>query len=151
MRNLFLSITILLIWDIQAPAQSPDRKAVYEAARDYVEAMYKSEPYRIERSVDHSIVRRGYYWKGLDSTYSDLKVMSYEQILQYAKDWNKSGWLPANAPETVDVYDVQDKIACAKITAYWGTEYLQLAKVGEKWKILHILWQGIPKKASQKK
>jgi hypothetical protein len=149
MRNLILSLIIVILCIRPVKCQTTDRKPVYDAAMDYIEAMYKSEPYRIERSVDHNVVRRGYYWRGLDSTYSDLKVMTYEQILQLAKDWNKSGWLPVNAPEKVDIFDIQDKTASAKITVYWGTEYLQLAKVGEKWLIINILWQSIPKNAKK--
>lgn len=143
MKNCLMLI-ILLSGFSKLQGQSPDRRAVYDAAMDYIQAMYKSEPSRIERSVYPEVVRRGYYWRGLDSAYSDLRTMNYDQIIQWAKDWNKSLWLPADAPLKVDVYDVQDKTAAAKITAYWGTEYLQLAKLDKQWKIMNILWQSPP-------
>ena len=42
----------------------------------------------------------------------------------------------------VDVLDVQDKTAAAKCTAWWGTDYLLLAKQNGKWVITHVLWQS---------
>ncbi len=42
------------------------------------------------------------------------------------------------------VFDVQDQTASAKLTASWGTDYLLLAKVGDRWMITHVLWQSPP-------
>ena len=130
-------------------SQSPDRRAVYNASLDYIEAFYKTEPFRLEKSVYENMVRTGFYWKGRDSSYSDLKTMSYAQLVQFAKDWNKSQWLPADAVQKIEILDVQDKTAVSKITVYWGTEYLELAKIDDRWKIINILWQGYPKMANQ--
>ena len=131
-----------------AYAQSADRRAVYDASMDYIDAFYKSEPFRIERSVFQDVIRRGFYWKGLDSAYSDMRTMTYAQMVQFAKDWNKSNWLPADAIKKVEVLDVQDKTAISKITVYWGTEYLQLARIDKNWKIINIIWQSLPQGSS---
>jgi hypothetical protein len=32
-----------------------------------------------------------------------------------------------------------------KVNAYWGSDYMLLAKQGGSWMITHILWQGPPK------
>ncbi len=151
MKKFFFVIGLLFTGYISGMAQSADRTGVYNAAMNYIDAFYHSEPFMIERSVSEDVIRRGYYWKGLDSAYSDLRSMTYAQMIQLAKDWNKSEWLPADAAKKVDVLDVQDKTAVAKITVYWGIEYLQLAKTGDQWKIINILWQSIPKMANNKK
>ena len=145
MKNLILIICLVLAGYKPVQAQSADRRAVYDASMDYIDAFYKSEPFRIERSVFQDVVRRGFYWKGLDSAYSDMRTMTYVQMIQFAKDWNKNQWLPADAVKKVEVLDVQDKTAVSKITVYWGTEYLQLARIDKNWKIVNILWQSPPK------
>ncbi len=144
MKKLFLMTWLLFTGGILM-AQSGDRTGVYDAAMNYIDAFYETQPIMIEKSVYPDVIRRGYYWKGLDSTYSELRTMTYAQMIELAKDWNKSDWLPADAVKKVDVRDVQDKTAVAKITVYWGTEYLQLAKIKDQWKIINILWQSIPK------
>lgn len=35
--------------------------------------------------------------------------------------------------------------AAAKVTAWWGTDYLQLAKYDGQWMIVHVLWQSPPR------
>ena len=52
-------------------------------------------------------------------------------------------WLK-NAPKDIAIYDVQDQTASAKLTAWWGTDYLLLAKENGRWMITHVLWQSPP-------
>jgi len=151
MKKSFLLLFLLLYCYYHANSQSIDRRAVYDASMNYIDAFYKSEPFRIEKSVYKDVVRRGYYWKGIDSSYSDLRAMTYPQMIQFSKDWNKNQWLPTDAVKTVDVLDVMDKTATVKIKVFWGVEYLQLAKMDDEWKIINILWQSIPKFADSKK
>ena len=35
--------------------------------------------------------------------------------------------------------------ASAKVTAYWGTDYLLLGNFGGKWMVISVLWQSPPK------
>ncbi len=56
---------------------------------------------------------------------------------------------PPNAPKDIAIYDVQDQTASAKLTAWWGTDYLLLAKENGRWMITHVLWQT-PRPATQR-
>ena len=147
MKNLIFILYLVGAGYYPVNAQSADRRAVYDASMDYIDAFYKSEPFRLERSVFRDVIRRGFYWKGLDSAYSDMRSMSYDQMVQFSKDWNKSNWLPDDAVKKVDVLDVQDQTAISKITVYWGTEYLELARIDKNWKIINIIWQSSPRTA----
>ena len=131
-------------------AQDPDRRAVHNCALNYIEGMYEANTEKIVKSLHPDLVKQGFYWKGREQAYSDLKSVSYDQLIAIAKDWNKSGWLPDNAPKDIEIYDKQDKIALVKITAYWGIDYLQIVKAGEEWKIIHILWQNDPRQIPEK-
>jgi hypothetical protein len=48
----------------------------------------------------------------------------------------------------VVLYDVQDQTASAKLTAWWGTDYLLLARENGRWMITHVLWQSPPPAAA---
>ena len=44
----------------------------------------------------------------------------------------------------MQVLDVLDVTASAKLTAKWGVDSMHLAKYGEQWKIVQVLWQSPP-------
>ena len=69
--------------------------------------------------------------------------MTYRQALDYAKNvFEKKHFAKQDAPKKVDVLDVQNAIAAAKVTAWWGIDYVLLSKQDEKWMIEQVLWEG---------
>jgi hypothetical protein len=48
----------------------------------------------------------------------------------------------------VEVLDYLDQTATAKVTAWWGTDYVLLARINDRWMITHVLWQSPPPKPS---
>lgn len=123
-------------------AQSPDHQAVYAAVEDYVDGIYLVQPERIKKSVHPELMKKG-FWKAKEKTDYDYRgIMTFDQLVELAGKWNSKGWLPKDAVKKIDIYDVQDQTASAKLTAHWGTDYFQLAKFEGKWMIVNILWQG---------
>jgi hypothetical protein len=144
MRTTKTYLMILLIGFLIAPAysQPTDRDLVYAAVEDYVEGLYQVKPDRIKNSVHPELTKKG-YWKAKDkTTYAYDGIMTFDQLVKLADTWNAKGWLPKDAVKKIDIFDVQDQTASAKLTAHWGTDYFQLAKYDGKWMIVNILWQG---------
>ena len=48
------------------------------------------------------------------------------------------------APKTIEIFEVLDQTASAKLTARWGIDYLLLARYDGRWMISHVLWQSPP-------
>jgi hypothetical protein len=129
-----------------AQAQSADeREAVRLAVLDYVEGVYNVDPSRIERSVHPDLAKRGFFRERGKEGYGTGQ-MTYPQLIEVAKTWNKSGKLPKDAPKEITVFDVLDQTASAKLVAQWGIDYFHLAKYEGKWKIINVLWQSPPPK-----
>lgn len=122
-------------------AQS-DEEQVRAAILDYVEGIYEVQPDRIKRSVHPQLMKKGFGRPKDQTTYKDETVMTFNQLVELAGRWNAKGWLPKDAPKVIEIYDVQDKTAAAKLTAYWGTDYFHLAKYDDKWMITNVLWQS---------
>jgi hypothetical protein len=123
-------------------AQNGEREAIRQAALDYVEGVYTVQPQRIERSVHPTLVKRGFYRKDAGGPYVE-SPMSYEQLVNLAASWNKSGTRDTSVKK-VEVLDALDQTAVAKVTASWGVDYLLLGKYDGTWKISQILWQSPP-------
>ncbi len=68
--------------------------------------------------------------------------MTFEQLVEVAKNWNRAGKLRKDAPKEVTIYDVLDQTATVKLVAEWGIDFMHLAKFDGKWKIINVLWQS---------
>ncbi len=119
-----------------------DEEAVRQAVLDYVEGIYDVQPERIERSV-HPTLRKVGYVRRDDGSWGSTP-MTFEQLHELAAQWNASGHLSADAPKEIDVLDVLDQTASAKLVAEWGVDYFHLARIDGRWQIMNVLWQTPP-------
>jgi hypothetical protein len=144
---LFLTLTFFLAAPLaaQAPANA-DREAVRQAVLDYVEGIYNVEPARIERSVHPDLAKLGFSRRQTETAYRPGSKMTFAQLVEIAKTYNREGKLPKDAPKEIVIYEVLDQTATVKLTAVWGIDYMHLAKFDGQWKIVNVMWQSHPKK-----
>jgi len=136
---------LVLAFGLNVFAQTDeDRRAVRQACLDYVEAIYEVNPSKAERSVHTELVKRGFFIKKNETVYSP-HTMTFAELVELAKNYNKKGQLAKDAVKEVVVFEVADQTASAKVTAVWGIDYIHLAKYEGTWKIINILWQTPPK------
>jgi len=122
-----------------------DRAGVERAVLDYVEGFYEGDTAKLVRSVHPNVVKYGFFIPRDSSRYSG-EAMPYAEFLAYANRVKSRGRpAPADAPKRIEVFDVQDQTASAKLTAFWGTDYLLLARENGRWMIRQVLWQTPPK------
>ena len=145
--SLAMTAAILLMPPPGLRAQSSsgtrdDREAVRRAVLDYVEGFYEGDSTKLARSVRPEVYKYGFY-KAMDSTSYRGMQLSWPAFFNYARGIKQNNrQAPATAPKTIEIYDIQDQTASAKLTAFWGTDYMLLAKYDDKWMITHVLWQG---------
>ena len=145
MRKLILLIAAVVLLPAAAAAQSDaDREGVRAAVLDYVEGIYEVDASRIERSVHPDLAKRGFFVKKGETAYSP-HVMTFQQLVDLAKNYNKDGHVKKDAPKEIVIFDISDQTASAKLTAVWGIDYIHLAKYDGKWKFVNVLWQTPPK------
>lgn len=139
--------TLLFLIAIVIHSSAQDKAGVERACLDYLEGFYEGDTVKIARSFKHTLYKIG-YWKGKDaSAYAFDGQMTYQQAIKYAMNVKAKGnFAKPDAPKKVEVLDVMDQIASAKITAWWGVDYLLLSKSDNKWLIEEVLWQGPLKK-----
>ena len=128
-------------------AQAPsDREAVRLAVLDYVEGFYEGDTTRLVRSVWPEVRKYG-YWRAKPGAAYAGEAMPFPEFMAYANGI-KSGKsrTPAGAPKDIVIFEVLDQTASAKLTAWWGIDYLLLAKQSGRWMIIQVLWQSPPPK-----
>lgn len=123
---------------------SSNQEAIKQAILDYAEGIYEVDPSRIERSVHPDLVKGGFF-KDDDTTGYSFTSMTFEQMVELAKTYNKDRKMPQDAPREITIFHATDQIASAQLVAWWGIDYMHLAKYNNKWKIVHVLWQTHPR------
>ncbi len=124
-------------------ASKEDVAAVEKACMNYLEGFYEGDTTKLITALSPTLHKFG-FWKNKDSGEYELdSYMTYEQAKKYAKGvLEKKRFAKADAPKIVEVLDVENNIASAKITAFWGIDYMLLSKKGEQWVIEEVLWEG---------
>jgi hypothetical protein len=132
----------------QQTAPSPanrDREEVIRAATDYLEGFYEGDTVKLARALRPDVSKYG-FWADSTGKYAGERMTFAEAIAYGKKVRARNRPVPAKWPREVTVFEVQDQTANAKVTAWWGTDYLLLGKYDGKWMISDILWQGPLKK-----
>ena len=147
MRTFFSILASLLFVGATSVAgqTAEERSEVERAVLDYVEGVYEVKPELIERSVHPELKKFGFARRSPEDDWRVIP-MTYEQLVELAGNYYKEeGGAPAAAPKKVEILDVLNQTASAKLTASWGVDYFHLAKYEGKWKIVHVLWQSLDK------
>ena len=147
--NQSLKLILSLIFAVILFGQTDtDRKAVEAAVADYVDGIYNVQPDRIDKSVDKNLRKIGYWYDKKKSEWHDDLGMTYEQLYKLAGNWNKDNKStnPKTAIRKIEILDLLDRTASAKLTAHWGIDYFHLVKKNDKWVIMNVLWQSHPVK-----
>jgi hypothetical protein len=148
MRKLFLSMLLAAAPISAADAQAPDsdREGVRRAALDYVEGFYEGDSTKHIRSIRPEVFKYGFFIPRDSAKYTGQQ-MTWAGFHNYTRNVRANNRpAPANAPKEIVIYDVLDQTASVKLTAYWGVDYLLMAKYDGKWMVTHVLWQTPPKR-----
>ncbi len=137
------SLLFLCLLVFQTQAQTSDNQLVERACLDYLEGFYEGDTTKLIQSLNPTLHKFG-FWKNKDTGKYELdSYMSFDQAKAYANNVREKQRFPkANAPKKVEVLDVMNQIASAKVTAWWGTDYLLLARRNGKWMIEQVIWEG---------
>ena len=139
---------ILLLLLFSAAKLSAQEKAKVErACLNYIEGFYEGDTSKLIAALKPSLYKIG-YWKNKNTGAYDFDgQMTFREALDYAKNvMTKKNFAKPDAPKKVEVLDLGSSIASAKVTAWWGIDYILLSKQGDKWIIEQVLWEGPPTK-----
>lgn len=120
-----------------------DSELVKQTCLKYIEGFYEGDTTKLIESISPQLNKFG-FWKNKEtSAFEPEGYMSFEQAIQYAENVKKQGRkVSSSAPKEVYILDVAQHIACVKIIAWWGIDYMLLSKSDGKWIIDQVIWEG---------
>lgn len=139
-----VTISLVLFVSFQLRAQEVlDKQKIEEVCLNYLDGFYNGDSLKIINSLKPSLYKFG-YWKNRETgKYEADGHMTFRQAVDYSKRvLEKKSFAKSDAPKSVEVLDVMNHIAVAKITAWWGYDYLLLSRSKDSWIIEQVLWEG---------
>lgn len=135
---------ILFLFTFSVFAQDPSDKSEIEATlNNYIDAFYKGDTTKLKSAIKPRLNKFG-YWKNKESgNYEYYDHMSYDKAIAFVTKMKVEGKTrDENKIRTVEVLDIGNHIASAKVTANWGIDYVLLSKDEGKWMIEQVIWEG---------
>ena len=123
---------------MQANIRQQDVEGVKQTILDSVEGTFQVDSSRIERSVHADLTKIGFIRVG--GSFTGYR-MTLAGLPETASTYNQDGQIGKDAPKTITVFEMLDQTASAIFEAWWGIDYLHLAKQGGKWMIMNVLWR----------
>ena len=124
-------------------AQISNKAGVEKACMNYLEGFYEGDEAKLKESLQPSLNKFGFWKDKKSGEYKQQGHMSFDKALAYARNVLKKKEFPkSDAPKNVKILDVGNSIASAKVTAWWGIDYILLSKRGDKWMIEQVIWEG---------
>lgn len=137
-----IAYTLICFFISTAWAQT-EKEKVERACLDYLEGFYEGDTTKLIRALKPSMYKFGYWQDKNTGRYAPDGQMTWRQAIDYAKHVaEKKNFAKAGSPKKVEVLDIMNSIASAKVTAWWGVDYILLAKQDDKWMIDQVLWEG---------
>ena len=140
MKKLFFLLTAFIAVNFLS---AQEKEKVEKACLNYIEGFYEGDTTKLVAALKPSMYKIG-YWKNKNTGIYDFDgQMTYRAAMDYANNvMAKKNFAKPDAPKKVEVLDVGNSIASAKVTAWWGMDYILLSKQGDKWVIEQVLWEG---------
>lgn len=117
------------------PGASSDEDEVEAVARDYIEGWYSGDVERMARSLHADLVKRIPVPDSVDG--SGLRAVSRARMIELT---GQGGGEDPDAAVEILVDDVSTDIATARVVSPEYLDYLHLARTGEGWKIVNVLF-----------
>ena len=140
-RNSILMIA-LCMWLVGHSQDQSEIEGVKSACMGYFDGFYQGDTTLLKKYLQPSLNKFG-FWKDKEGKYGEQGYMTFGEAVAYAREIKETQQFPSpDAPKKVEILDIMNHIAAAKITGWWGQDYLLLSKKEDHWIIHQVLWEG---------
>lgn len=112
-----------------------DRERITQAARDYIESWVTGDAERMRRCLHPRLAKRSL---ADDPTSGQVEEIGADDMVRWTRE-GRGTRHPAGAE--IEILDVSDDIASVKVTSAPYVDLLHLARFGDAWLIVNVLWR----------
>jgi hypothetical protein len=117
--------------------REPDETAIREVARGYLESWLDGDAGRMRSALHPMLAKRGLDY-GPDAAPTDLHHLDTEYMVESAGRGPRSQY---GRDVEVTILDVADNVASVKVVSEPFVDYLHLARIDGRWRIVNVLYE----------
>jgi hypothetical protein len=121
------------------PQGEESRIVIEKAALDYIEGWFEANAERMDRALHPDLVKRTLQANPATGQPS-LQTLNKSQMVEYTRNGGGKGVPAERRGIKVTVLDVFRDIATVRVESVSFIDYLQLARSGDRWQIVNVLW-----------
>lgn len=127
-----------------------DEPEIRRIVRDYCMGFYEIDGDKVQKTCHPILSKRTVERWAAAPAFDYFRSITWEEIRILGNTFNRSfGFKPETARCEIDVYEIRDNIAIAKLTASVWFDYFQLMKVNGEWVIVNIMFEPLPDERSE--
>lgn len=123
------------------PPAAGDVEAITDAARDYIEGYFDGDEERERRCLHPDFVKRTIYHDPTSGHWGLGRSASADMMIGWARDGVGRTAVARERAFEIEVQDVFRHVASVRVLSYPFMDYLHLAKIGDRWLIVNVLWE----------
>jgi hypothetical protein len=136
-------ICLIIIFMMCKLSFTQDKENISAACLNYIEGFYEGDTTKLINSLKPTLHKFGFWKDNKTGKYAPDVYMTFRQALDYAKGvYEKKNFAKPGAPKIVQLLNVGNAIASAKVTVWWGIDCILPSKQDYKWMIEQVLWEG---------
>lgn len=134
MRRLVLLVLVLFSFS----AFGDDREKIRNAALDYALSWYTGDAARMERALHPELAKRIAVRRGGETR---VDHMTARELIDGVRAGHGKKTPKANQLADVKILDVFGNTAAVRLEMSGWIDHMHLAKFGDEWKIVNVLWE----------
>jgi len=120
-----------------------DEAQIKTTLNNYIDAFYKGDTTKLKAAIKPRLNKFGYWKNKATGNYEYYNHMSYDKAIAFVTKMKAEGKTRDETKiRNVEVLDISQHIASAKVTANWGIDYITLSNDEGKWMIEQVIWEG---------
>ncbi len=132
-----LVLALGVAWSPAAAQSDADREAIIGTALDYLEGWYEANPERMARALHPDLAKR-IAMPSRDGSRT-LQHMGKETLVEYTAA--NEGRADVDLRDQIHILDVFGNAAVVRADAETWVDFLQMAKLDDRWVIVNVLWE----------
>jgi Putative lumazine-binding len=118
-----------------------DLKLITQTSQDYIEGWYTANVERMQRCLHPELVKRTIALDPQSGTWLLRPPISAQMMAKFTRGGGGSDAPEVERTYVLTVQDVFRHIACVKLVSRDFMDYIHLAKLGDRWLIVNVLWE----------
>jgi len=123
------------------PPSADDVEAITAVARDYIEGWLDGDELRMRRCLHPDLVKRTIQYDPTSGDWSLGRPADAEMMVGWTRDGEGRTTVAEERAFEIVVEDVFRHIASVKVLSHPYMDYLHVAKLGDEWLIVNVLWE----------